>query len=353
MMDFPTLTNCTVFPLPESTHLEFKATVSSCPFEKILATLCGLLNSGGGHLVVGVEDGTLRILGVKTDKTMDKFLLQVDNVYQQALIKKADGSALPVGAVKGETLAVSADKTLVVITVSAEPGEKYMLKDGTVWYRLSSSNYKQTAMPETNLEEELESLVQEKLASQEALLRAQFDSERLQMKQNLTQEFEKERLQMKQTLTQEFEKERRALELKLQTAQKAQSEANRREAMLKKSEEEGAKKIAALIQSEEECKTQLATLQKHLDGALLDKKRQLQHMQSTRDTLRNNFKKLEADFVAMTQAATKSDTSFEAMRAMIYEHIQLQRAEAEARLERERAKGAEWTAWFSSLTSCF
>jgi hypothetical protein len=398
MMDFPTLTNCTVFPLPEGTHLEFKATVYSCPFEKILATLCGLLNSGGGHLVVGVEDGTLRILGVKTDKTMDKFLLQVDNVYQQALIKKADGTPLPIGAVKAETLAVSADKTLVVITMSAEPGEKYTMKDGTIWYRLASSNYKQTALPTVYSEERVELLVSKKLADQEETLRAQFDAEKAQLAKKADDELT---TQSKRLRTQ-FDTEKALLQSQFD-AEKAQLTKNACDDLTRQSKrlrtQFDAEKELLQTRHEDEMAQQAQKAGADLvaQGILLQKQFNLaksklvQTNQTDHEALKLQFKKLESDFENIVQAAKQREEILKAredavkrreeavkqvredaqqmeeiakqselaakqmeeecdtFRIALYKSIELQRLEAEQRLAREK----EGTDWLSHLMNYF
>jgi hypothetical protein len=190
MFELPNLTDCTVFPLPESSTLEFKAGFQSSPQDKILATLCGFLNGGGGRLVIGVADDTCQILGIKTDKVMDKFLLQLDNIYHQHLLQKADKTPLPLGTVTSEVVQAAAGKKILIITAAAEPGEKYMMKDGTVWHRLAASNYKETALPTVYTEGELDAIVSQKLASQEDMLKKRFELERVQLVQKSQAEWD-------------------------------------------------------------------------------------------------------------------------------------------------------------------
>ena len=89
----------------------------------------------GGYLVIGVEDDTRRIVGIKTDKSMDNFLLMLDTIYHHHHLKKLDGTPIPLGTIKSGIVQASNDKELLVVTAVSEPGEKYTVKDGSIWYR--------------------------------------------------------------------------------------------------------------------------------------------------------------------------------------------------------------------------
>ncbi len=180
MFPFPDLTNCTTFPIPECTHLEFKRGFNSCPQDKIIATLCALLNSGGGYLVVGVEDGTRTIVGFTADKIMDFFLLAIDNIYHIGLIKNMNGLPLSVNTIKTSIVPAYNDKNVYVITTVPEDGAKYCLKDGSVWYRLAASNYKQTAIQSVYTEQEMKTILNQRLTNQKAS--HQFEYEKLKTK---------------------------------------------------------------------------------------------------------------------------------------------------------------------------
>jgi predicted HTH transcriptional regulator len=191
MFDFPKLDNCTTFPLPESTNLEFKIGFNSSMSGKIIATICGILNSGGGYLVIGVEDETRRIVGIKNDKSMDYFLLMLDSIYHHHHIKKVDGTPVPLGTIKSGTVQAAHDKEVLVVTITAQAGEKYSIKDGTVWYRLAASNYKQTTLPSIYTEKELEVIVQKRIATQTRIIRQQCDIEYKEINQKYQSEREK------------------------------------------------------------------------------------------------------------------------------------------------------------------
>lgn len=193
MFDFPKLDNCTTFPLPEGTNLEFKIGFNSSMAEKIIATICGILNSGGGYLVIGVEDETRRIVGIKSDKSMDNFLLMLDTIYHHNHIKKLDGTPIPLGTIKSGTVQAANNKEVLVVTINAEPNEKYIIKDGSIWYRLAASNFKQTKLPTIYSEKELDVIIQNRLATQSTILHQQFEIE----KKHMNQKFQSERDKLK------------------------------------------------------------------------------------------------------------------------------------------------------------
>lgn len=255
MFDFPKLDYCTTFPLPEGTNLEFKIGFNSSMSDKIIATICGILNSGGGYLVIGVEDETRRIVGIKTDKSMDNFLLMLDSIYHHHHIKKLDGTPVPLGTIKSGTVQAANDKEVLVVTINSEPNEKYTVKDGSIWYRLAASNFKQTTLPSIYTEKELDVIVNKKLAAQSTILHQQFEIEKKQLNQKY---------------------------------------------------------------------------------------------QSERDKLKTKFRELENDFDRMIRAAKQTETNFTGFRDMIYNNIQLQKAEAEKELAAEKKNNS----WFSFIC-CF
>jgi hypothetical protein len=187
MFEFPKLDNCATFPIPEGTNLEFKVGFNSCSSDKIIATICGILNIGGGYLVIGVEDVFRKIVGIKTDKSMDNFLLMIDSIYHLNLIKKSDGTSVPLGTVKTGIVKAINNKELLVVTIAAKEGEKYTLKDGTVWYRLAASNYRQSVIPTIYTEKELENIIEKKLNEQQI----QFEIEKKDIIRNFQSERDK------------------------------------------------------------------------------------------------------------------------------------------------------------------
>lgn len=290
MIQFPNIANCTVFPLPEGTALEFKASFLSCTHEKIIATLCGFLNSGGGHLVIGVADDTREIIGINENKTMDEFLLKLDSIHHQHLLKKADGSTIPIGTIKVETVEAANNKKVLVVTANADPDEKYTLKDGTIWYRLSGSNYKQTTLPTVYSEEELAT----KLASQKALLEKKFELEQNKLqseKNNIKQRFKKLECDFQQIV---------------QAAKKTDCDLQQAVHAVKQTEYNLQQVVHAAKQNEY-----------NLQKAII--------------------------------LAQYNNTMHHEFRDMLYTTIQLKKAEAEHRLAQEKANNS----WFSSIMCCF
>lgn len=159
MFAFPKVEHCTHFPLPEGTNLEFKVGFNSSMAEKIYATLCGILNSGGGYLVIGVEDETRLIRGIKTDKSMDHFLITLDNIYHHGHIRCGDGNVIPLGTITSGIIQAAGGKELLVVSCTPKEGEIYTAKDGSPWYRLSASNFRKTSLPPFYTEKDVENMI--------------------------------------------------------------------------------------------------------------------------------------------------------------------------------------------------
>lgn len=190
---FPNIENCSVFPMVEGTNLEFKIGFNSSMAEKIIATICGILNSGGGYLVIGIEDGTRQIVGIKSNKQMDNFLLMLDSIYHHKHIKKVDGLPIPVGTISSGIVPCADNKEVLVVTINAESDQQYVVKDGSVWYRLAASNFKQTKLPNVYTESEMEIIIQQKLNTQAKILHQQYEIE----KKTINQKFRAEREELK------------------------------------------------------------------------------------------------------------------------------------------------------------
>lgn len=193
MLDFPKLDNCTYFPLSEGTNLEFKGSFTSCKIEKIYTTICAILNSGGGYIVIGVEDENRYIVGIKKNKIMDNFLLSLDSIYHSNIIKLQDGSSIPLGTIKSETVTAADSKEVLVITCTPIEDQKYTKNDGSIYHRLAASNFRQTALPTIYSETELDIIVNDRLQKEKALLQSHYDSERNKLKakfRNLEKDFE-------------------------------------------------------------------------------------------------------------------------------------------------------------------
>ncbi len=125
--------------------MEFKEGIVSCPNEKIHATICAFLNNKGGHLVFGVTD-TGQIRGLRgAPKDFDAQLLRLDNMYHLKMITLENGDPISPGTIQTALVTASSgglEKRIIVVTARPEEGKRYKLRDGTMWYRLSASNYR-------------------------------------------------------------------------------------------------------------------------------------------------------------------------------------------------------------------
>lgn len=142
---FPDLTDKDAFPALESSTMEFKEGIVSCPNEKIHATVCGFLNNKGGHLVFGVTDAG-QIKGLRgSTKDIDAQLLRLDNMYHLRMITLENGDPIPAGTIQTAVVTATSggvEKRIIVVTAKPEAGKRYKLRDGSMWYRLSASNYR-------------------------------------------------------------------------------------------------------------------------------------------------------------------------------------------------------------------
>jgi hypothetical protein len=131
------------FPYNEGRHYEFKSSIQ-CPKGKVLPTLCGFLNVGGGHMIFGVTDN-LDINGfTATTKDLDTFLLFVDNIVRNSHIVKDNNETIAPEQLTSRLIHLDDMRQILIISVSSDEGVRYQIKDGTVYYRLNASNYRVT-----------------------------------------------------------------------------------------------------------------------------------------------------------------------------------------------------------------
>jgi hypothetical protein len=132
------------FPYNEGRHYEFKSSIQ-CPKGKVLPTLCGFLNVGGGHMIFGVADN-LNINGfTATTKDLDTFLLFVDNIVRNShIVKGINNETIAPEQLTSRLIHLDDTRHVLIISVSSDEGIRYQIKDGTVYYRLNASNYRVT-----------------------------------------------------------------------------------------------------------------------------------------------------------------------------------------------------------------
>jgi hypothetical protein len=79
------------FPFQEGRHFEFKSSIQ-CSKHKVLPTVCGFLNVGGGHMIFGIADD-LAIKGfTASTRELDTFLLYIDNIVRNGAVLKEVGT---------------------------------------------------------------------------------------------------------------------------------------------------------------------------------------------------------------------------------------------------------------------
>lgn len=130
------------FPYPEGYQYEYKENLIGT--EKLVSTICALLNYKGGYIVIGVRDIDRCIIGLPkaaNEKKVDGFLLICDNIFHQNLIIEADGNPLDVENIRIRRVTTS-NRRLIILEIEPKPNTKYQSSDGSRWIRVSASNYR-------------------------------------------------------------------------------------------------------------------------------------------------------------------------------------------------------------------
>ena len=106
------------FIYPEGRHFEFKK--STKYVDKILPTICAFLNSDGGYMIFGIEDMTLKMMGVNiTLKEIDNFILSViDRIYHEMKIVRQDNKeSVNIHNITQETVRLKNGKYILIVNV--------------------------------------------------------------------------------------------------------------------------------------------------------------------------------------------------------------------------------------------
>lgn len=151
----PDISTLTHFPIPESNWLEFKVATTPCMLNKLPITICALLNSSGGYIVVGVEDASLLIVGISVIE-YDRLALFVDNIFRSGSVLRFDGKILPLETLKCSHEMTSNGKRIAVIKITPEEDTKYKLRNNEMYYRLSASNFRYSMEREMFTKQEME-----------------------------------------------------------------------------------------------------------------------------------------------------------------------------------------------------
>jgi predicted HTH transcriptional regulator len=137
-------------PCVEGTNIEFKESRNlrgsmATSLSKYRETLTGLLNVGGGYLILGVTDqGIIKGVDESDDDALDKFRVAIDILYGELNYK--DGSPLdpeltslkvkvfPLQNTEKKIIVIEANNTADILTIQSGGG--YLI------YRLNASNYR-------------------------------------------------------------------------------------------------------------------------------------------------------------------------------------------------------------------
>ncbi len=129
----------TVFPYVEGAHLEFKGGFN-VPRKTIYQTMCAFLNSGGGHIILGIDDATHKIVGISQNrKEIDKYLLSIDNLIRNRALQTTTGEGLSQNEITTEVIPWG-EKWIILHTILPKPDTKYQFSNGEVLVRLNASN---------------------------------------------------------------------------------------------------------------------------------------------------------------------------------------------------------------------
>lgn len=138
-----------VFPYPEGTHFEFKYTVNllvdlNALRDKWTTIICGMLNSGGGWFIIGIEDTEHKVKGLDLSrKDRDDFKLWVDSLYRNIVL--SDGTAISkpeVNLVVNEWKVRGSNKLLLSVKCFYTTKKKnidFQLSSGQIYHRLNAS----------------------------------------------------------------------------------------------------------------------------------------------------------------------------------------------------------------------
>lgn len=130
------------FPYEENNFFEYKSGIR-LPIQKVYETLVGFLNQGGGYMIFGILDKSRRIVGVNSSyKDIDNFILKIDAIFHQGIIKTHNGSKLTHENLDVNIINMNTCRNpLIVITVKPTLFTSYMLSRGTVIHRVNASNH--------------------------------------------------------------------------------------------------------------------------------------------------------------------------------------------------------------------
>ena len=139
------------FSRPESDSIELKISIDYKSFDKYIETICAFLNSSTlnnvSYLIFGVSD-TLENVGLKIDqKSLDKFILQLDSIIHLNKIIGIENNTNKFVKINTKTITIKqitskSSKLFLIVEVKKTCDNiLYQLSNGNIYYRLGASNF--------------------------------------------------------------------------------------------------------------------------------------------------------------------------------------------------------------------
>jgi predicted HTH transcriptional regulator len=127
-------------PMYESNQIEFK--VSTISFDKLKKTVCAFLNTIGGYIFIGIDDGR-QVQGIEP-KVADNLALLVDQIICLKTITRTDGTELTTREASAQIVDVVGAPGRVLLIIKVQPAslsQDYIWCTGECYFRLNASNY--------------------------------------------------------------------------------------------------------------------------------------------------------------------------------------------------------------------
>jgi predicted HTH transcriptional regulator len=163
-----------IFKYVESNWLEFKIHIKSSPIIKITETICGMLNSEGGYIIIGINDNGETVGINAKSKDIDKFKLSLDNVIRNNEIIYQNDEIIKEQFFTITDIINKNKKKFLLIKLISQNDKKYKLLNGNIIHRLNASNNKiktTKLMTETDYLSKLETNQKELITNYEKIIK--------------------------------------------------------------------------------------------------------------------------------------------------------------------------------------
>jgi hypothetical protein len=130
------------YPYPEGTQIEFKKTFHVNQHAKYRETICGFLNTHGGHIIFGILDNCIINGYPLTDNDKDSILLFIDATY--TILKTSTGETMSKDIIKVQFEEIAKNIFIIIISCyrNKDDTNHYQFLGGGSWLRMNASNMK-------------------------------------------------------------------------------------------------------------------------------------------------------------------------------------------------------------------